>query len=248
MATDSKELGKPDDESILIVDGKADSAPLASFYGLLKSSGNYLSSAGDGISSTSRQVVERASKQVTKASDLACDAYRGAVASTDGLKTKAIKGGKAALAGAGVAVLSGVAVKGLKKAASTKGLEILKPLGKGNVAAHVVEATVTVGQQGYKLYRGETTKAEMAHACAEKGSGMLASAGGAGLGAMAAVALSLPTGGASLVVGGASMLAGMAGPKVYQAGRKMVGDLMDKRASDAIQQNDEQAPTETERS
>ena len=195
-----------------------------------KAAGSYITSAGEGISQASREVRDMASSSSSKTSTLASDAYQGAVDTKDSLKGKAMDAGKVALAGAGVAVASSLAIKGLKAAAKTKGLEVLKPLGKGNVAANLVDATITVGHEGYKLYRGETTKSEMAHACAEKGTGMLASVGGAGIGAMAAVALSLPTGGASLVVGGASMLAGYAAPRAYKAGRKLVGDLVDKRA------------------
>lgn len=195
-----------------------------------KAASGYISSAGEGISQASRDVRDMASSGSSKLSTLASDAYQGAIDTKDGLKGKAIDAGKVALAGAGIAVASSLAVKGLKVAAKTKGFEVLKPLGKGNIAANLVDATITVSHQSYKLYRGETTKSEMAHVCAEKGTGMLASVGGAGLGAMAAVALALPTGGASLVVGGASMIAGYAAPRAYKAGRKLVGDLVDKRA------------------
>lgn len=196
-----------------------------------KAASGLITSAGEGISLASREVKDLASSGSSRLSALASDAYQGAVDAKDGLKGKALDAGKVALAGAGIAVASSLAVKGLKVAAKTKGFEVLKPLGKGNIAANLVDATITVGHESYKLYRGETTKTEMAHACAEKGTGMLASVGGAGIGAMAAVALALPTGGASLVVGGASMIAGFAAPRAYKAGRKLVGDLVDKKTS-----------------
>lgn len=194
-----------------------------------KAAGECISSASSGLSQAARDVKEIASAGSSKLSAMASETYQGTMDTKSSLKDKAMGAGKAALAGAGVAVASNLAVKGLKAAAKTKGLEALKPLGKGNVAANLVDATITVGREGYKLYRGESTKAEMAHACAEKGTGMIATVGGAGLGAMAAAALALPTGGASLVVGGASMLAGYAAPKAYQAGRKLVSDFVDKR-------------------
>jgi hypothetical protein len=161
-------------------------------------------------------------------SGAALHASKMAAEAKEGLKTRAIEAGKMALAGAGVAVASSLAVKGLKAAAKTKGVGILRPLGKGNIAANLVDAGITVGHEGYKLYKGETTKLEMAHACAEKGAGMLGSAGGASIGAMAALALALPTGGASIVVGGASMIAGFAAPRAYKAGRKIVSDLVER--------------------
>lgn len=195
-----------------------------------KAASGYIESASEGISQASRDVRDMASSGSLKISTLDSDAYQGAIDTKDSLKGKAIDAGKVALAGAGVAVVTTLAVKGLKVASKTKGLEVLKPLGKGNIAANLVDVTITVGHESYKLYRGETTKTDMAHACAEKGSGMLASAGGAGIGAMAAVALALPTGGASLIVGGASMIAGYAAPRAYKAGRKLVGDLVDKRS------------------
>lgn len=194
-----------------------------------RAGGEYAASAGEAISQTSRDVRDFAASGYSRITSLANDAYQGVTENKGGLKGRALSAGKAALAGAGIAAASGLAVKGLKAAAKTKGLSAL---GRGNVAANLVDATLTVSREGYKLYRGESTKAEMAHACAEKGTGMIATAGGAGIGAMAAAALALPTGGASLVVGGASMLAGYAGPKVYQAGRKLIGDFVDKR--DAI--------------
>lgn len=198
-----------------------------------KAAGGYIFSASSCLSQAARDVKEIASTGSSKISMMASETYQGAIDTKSSLKDKAMGAGKAALAGAGVAVASKLAVKGLKTAAQTKGLEAIKPLGKGNVAANLVDATITVGREGYKLYRGESTKAEMAHACAEKGTGMIVTAGGAGLGAMAAAALALPTGGASLVVGGASMLAGYAAPKAYQAGRKLVSDFVDKRNSPA---------------
>lgn len=246
MATCDKDIEQSLDQSIQADGTLCSQEAEVGFFGKItsasKAAGGYFSSAGAGIAKTSREVKDLATTQAGKASDLVSDAYQSAVSAKDDLKHKAIEGGKVALAGAGVAVVSSLAVKGLKKAAATKGLEVFKPLAKGNVAANLVDASVTIGQQSYKLYKGETTRSEMAHACAEKGSGMLATVGGAGLGAIAAAALALPTGGASLVVGGASMLAGMAGPLVYQAGRKFVGDLIDKR--DTPNSKDEEKESE----
>jgi hypothetical protein len=232
MAIGHKDIDLPIDSSVPTKDVPCTKESDRGFFGRVTSAsklaGEYLSTAGAGVAKASREAKDLAITQAGKASDLVSDAYQSAVATKDDLKNKAIESGKGALTGAGVSVVSNLAVKGLKKAASTKGLEILKPLGKGNVAANLVDVSVTVGHQGYKLYKGEVTKSEMAHACAEKGSSVLATVGGAGLGAMAAAALALPTGGASLVIGGASMLAGAAGPKVYQAGRRFVEGMLDK--------------------
>jgi hypothetical protein len=233
MATGDKDIDLPVDQSVAAEDIPCTQESDRGFLGRVSSAsklaGDYLSTASAGVAKVSRDAKDLAITQAEKASDMVSDAYQSAISTKDVLKNKAVESGKDALAGAGVSIVSSLAVKGLKKAASTKGLEIFKPLGKGNVAVNLVDASITIGQQGYKLYKGEVTKSEMAHACAEKGSGMLATAGGAGLGAMAAAALALPTGGASLVIGGVSMLAGAAAPKVYQAGRKLVADMVDKR-------------------
>lgn len=196
------------------------------------------------ISKASRVALDLAGSGSAKVTTLATSAYDSAIDAKDSVKGKALGAGKVALAGAGVTVATTLAVKGLKAAAKTKGFDVLKPLGKGNLAANMVDAGITVGHQSYKLYKGETTKSEMAHACAEKGTGMLASVGGAGLGAMAAVALALPTGGASLLVGGASMLAGYAGPKAYKAGRTFVGEALTTRDSSREKTTGADAPAD----
>lgn len=235
MATGDKDIDVPNDKPVQ-ADGSACAEESGrGFFGRLSSAskvaGDYLSTAGAGVAKTALDAKDLATTQALKASALVSDAYQSAadlIGDKDATKEKAVDSGRSAVVGAGVAMASGLAVMGLKRVATVKGLSLLKPLSKGNMAANLVDASVTIGHQGYKLYKGEVTKAEMAHACAEKGSGMLATVGGAGLGAMAAAALALPTGGASLVIGGASMLAGAAGPKAYQAGRRLVEGMLSK--------------------
>jgi hypothetical protein len=238
MQTGDKDIDVPSDQSVLADDSACATEADRGFFGRVSSAsklaGDYLSLAGAGVAKTALDVKDVATTHALKASAMVSDAYQSAtdlISDKGAIKEKAVDSGKSAVVDAGIAMASGLAVMGLKRVATAKGLSLLKPLSKGNMAAHLVDASVTLGQHGYKLYKGEATKSEVAHACAEKGSGMLATVGGAGLGAMAATALALPTGGASLVIGGASMLGGIAGPKAYQAGRKMVEDLIDKHAS-----------------
>jgi hypothetical protein len=208
MSTSGKDIDAPNDKSVQADDSALAEAFDRGFFGRVSSAkkvaGDYLSTAGSGVAKTALDVKDRAAAQALKASALVSDAYQGSadlIGEKGVAKEKPVDGGKSAVVGVGVAMASGLAVMGLKRVATIKGMSLLKPLSKGNMAANLVDASVTIGHQGYKLYKGEVTKAEMAHACAEKGSTMLATVGGAGLGAMAAAALALPTGGASLVIG-----------------------------------------------
>lgn len=201
---------------------------------------------------TSKEAVEMASSESSAAKNLKGQAakrvlgmslgvgvFAGALtmaaSKKNNFKDKAIEGGKAAAFGAGGALLTTGAVVGLKQIAAAKGFSLLRPLAKGNVAANVVDAGVTILHQGYKLYKGEIDGRQMADACAEKGSGMLCAAGGAGAGATLAVALALPTGGASLVVGGVSVVGGIAGPKLYKLGKGTFLNLVNPKTNGAIE-------------
>lgn len=133
----------------------------------------------------------------------------------------------AAVAGGGVAATT-LAVKGLKTLSTKKGFELLKPLGKGNVAVNVVDMGATVAHQAYKVAKGEATFSEMADACAEKGSSIAGSSGGVMLVTFGAAALSAPGAvavGAAVVV---SVGGGVLGPKIYRGSKRLLTRLLSK--------------------